>query len=731
MEKLIAGLNEKQKEAVLHKDGPLLIIAGAGSGKTKVLTSRVAQLVAEGVSPYEILAITFTNKAAEEMKNRIIESTSIHSGKALWVSTFHSMCNRILRRDIEKMGYTPRYNIYDSADQESLMKKVMKELNIDDKQLTPKGVLYAISNLKNNLISPVAASKKAQNYFEERVANIYRYYQEKLHSLDSLDFDDLLYLTLELFKAHPEVLKEYQERFRYIFIDEYQDTNYVQYLLTQMLAARFKNLCVVGDPDQSIYGWRGADMTNILNFEKDYPGAKVIFLEQNYRSTDQILTAANAVIKNNRERKPKNLWTNKKEGELLTCYEAETEGEEAVYLAREIERLKRKGYPYKDIAILYRTNSQSRIIEKNLARYGIPYKLFGGLSFFKRREIKDVLAYLQFLNNPKDQIAFERIINTPKRGIGTTTVDKILRHAALENLGLEESLVESKNYLNAGSYKKIEGFYGLIQEFRGMENPSVTELTEAIISKTGYLKELEVERTEEARDRIANVKEMLSETREFDLHDEDKTLESFLGNIALYSETDDLNDDNKVTLITLHMAKGLEYKVVFIVGMEEGIFPHYRSLGNPLEMEEERRLCYVGITRGKEKVYLTRAYLRNQYGITRGNESSRFLNEIPGNLKEYPNRQYQEEKKTYIRDTVPSQNSNRQDPGRGNTGVSASMAEGFGLGDRIHHSKFGEGVVVSLEGTGKDTILSIAFPNSGIKKLMAMYAPIKKITRQV
>lgn len=725
MNRLLTGLNDKQKEAVTFGDGPLLIIAGAGSGKTKVLTNRIAHLIEQGVSPYEILAITFTNKAAEEMKNRIADATSNFTTKALWVSTFHSMCNRILRRDIEALGYTVRYNIYDTSDQESLMKKVLKELNIDDKKFTAKAVLYAISTLKNNLISPSQASKKAGDYFEETVARIYKHYQAKLHAVDSLDFDDLMYLTVELFNKKKDVLQYYQNRFRYIFIDEYQDTNYVQYLLTRMLAEKHKNICVVGDPDQSIYGWRGADMGNILNFEKDYPGAKVVFLEQNYRSTEQILAAANSVIKNNSDRRPKNLWTDKKDGELITCFEADTESEEAVYLAREIERLIRKGYRYKDIAILYRTNAQSRIIEKSLARYGINYRLFGGLSFFKRKEIKDIIAYLQFLNNNKDQIAFERIINTPKRGIGDATVNKILDMATEQELTIEESMARASEYLSSASARKVAGFLEMINKFREMTERSLTELTESVINETGYLKELELERTDEARDRIANVKELLSETREFDLHDEEKTLESFLGNIALYSETDEMNDDNKVTLITLHMAKGLEYKVVFIAGMEEGIFPHFRSLGSSVEMEEERRLCYVGITRGREKVYLTRAYLRNQYGITRGNEISRFINEIPHDLKDYPHKEQEAGRKTYERDTFMSRPSaeNRSAAGE------ESIKTGFRLGDKIHHSKFGEGVIVQQEGEGKDLLLSIAFPNSGIKKLLALYAPIKKISR--
>lgn len=728
MEKLLTGLNEKQKEAVTYGDGPLLIIAGAGSGKTKVLTSRIAHLIEKGVSPYEILAITFTNKAAEEMKNRIAVATSNFTTKALWVSTFHSMCNRILRRDIEALGYSTHYNIYDSSDQENLMKKVLKELNIDDKKFTAKAVIYAISILKNNLISPEQANKKASDYYEETVAKIYKHYQRKLQTVDSLDFDDLMYLTLELFKKKKEVLEYYQDRFKYIFIDEYQDTNYVQYLLSKMLGEKHKNICVVGDPDQSIYGWRGADMGNILNFEKDNPGAKVVFLEQNYRSTEQILAAANSVIKNNSDRKPKDLWTNKKEGDLITCFEAETESEEAVYLAREIERQVRKGYKYQDMAILYRTNAQSRIIEKSLARYGIAYRLFGGLSFFKRKEIKDIIAYLQFLNNPRDQIAFERIINTPKRGIGSTTVDKILNFVSVEEVGIEESMKRANEYLNSGTAKKVLGFLQMIGEFRTMEGCSLTELTEAIINKTGYLKELELERTDEARDRIANVKELLSETREFDIHDEEKTLDSFLGNIALYSETDELNDDNRVTLITLHMAKGLEYKIVFIAGMEEGIFPHFRSLGSTVEMEEERRLCYVGITRGREKVYLTRAYLRNQYGITRGNEMSRFINEIPSSLKDFPHKEQAAAKKTYERDTFMSRSTSSFGENSNAVGEEPQLT-GFRLGDKVFHSKFGEGVIVQLEGEGKDLLLSIAFPNSGIKKLLAMYAPIKKLSR--
>lgn len=716
MIKLIDGLNRKQKEVILHQEGPLLVIAGAGSGKTKVLTNKIAYLLEKRISPYDILAITFTNKAAEEMKERIKLNASSFNVKALWVSTFHSMCNRILRKNIEVLGYSARYNIYDSSDQEVLIKKVIKELNIDDKKFTFKSILYGISVLKNNLIDPQEAGKKATDYFEEIVAKIYKRYQEKLKEIDSLDFDDLLYLTVKLFRTNKDILDHYKERFKYIFVDEYQDTNYVQYLLTKMLAEKYQNICVVGDPDQSIYGWRGADMSNILNFEKDYLGAKVIFLEQNYRSTDQILKAANAVIKNNSSRKPKNLWTGNKNGELLTCFEAETEVEEAVYLAKEIGELVRHGYSYGDIAILFRTNSQSRIIEKSMVKYGINYKLYGGLSFFKRKEIKDILGYLQYLNNPKDIIAFERIINTPKRGIGKTTVNKILFNSENKGLTLEESLKDGESYLTTGIFKKITGFLKLMGNLKNkLDTSSVTELTETIIKETGYLKELDVEMTEEARDRIANVKEFLSETKDFDLQDDEKKLESFLENIALYSETDDLSNEAKVTLTTLHMAKGLEYKVVFIVGMEEGIFPHYRSLSDYKEMEEERRLCYVGITRGKEKVYLTRAYIRNQYGITRGNEESRFIGEIPLDLKNYPNRKSQKFKSSYNGDTVQA-------------------AKGFGeidfrLGDKVFHNKFGEGVIVQQDETGQNIVISIAFPNAGIKKFLAMYAPIKKISK--
>ena len=713
MTELLMGLNDRQKEAILHKDGPLLIIAGAGSGKTRVLTRRIAYLIAGGVSPYEVLAITFTNKAASEMKERIGELTSAFTSKALWVSTFHSMCNRILRQKIEALDYTVHFNIYDSSDQEALIKKVIKEQRIDDKKFTPRSLLYAISNCKNRMEDYLTVQKKASNFFEETVGQVYEGYQKALKEANSLDFDDLLYLAVKLFKKHPDVLSKYQERFKYISVDEYQDTNYVQFLLVKMLAGKYNNICVVGDPDQSIYGWRGADMNNILDFEKDYPNAKTIYLEQNYRSSETILTAANAVIENNSERKPKSLWTENKGGELICCYEATDESEEAIFVVREIDKIARKEKrPYSDFAVFYRTNAQSRIIEKSLARYGIPYKLYGGVSFFKRKEIKDIIAYLQYLNNPADVIGFERIINTPKRGIGKATVDKIFAFARDHEITLEESLNRVDDYLSATTLTKVKGFIGLIRILKErVGNVSLTELTEAIIKETGYLKALEVEKTEEAKDRILNVQELLSETREFDLYDEEKTLEAFLANTALYSETDELNDDEKVTLITLHMAKGLEYKVIFITGMEEGIFPHYRAQGDPLEMEEERRLCYVGITRGEEKVYLTRAWQRNQFGITRGNDKSRFLDEIPEELLEFPHRTTTEKRDTFVRDPFEK----------------AKDGGGFSLGDHVFHSKFGEGMIVKVDGEGGDGVLSIAFPNLGIKKLIAKYAPIKKI----
>lgn len=712
---LIKGLNERQKKAILHKDGPLLVIAGAGSGKTKVLTRRIAYLIAAGISPYSILSITFTNKAANEMKERIAEFTSGFTSKALWVSTFHSMCNRILRKEIESLGYTIHFNIYDSSDQEALIKKVIKEHGIDDKKFTSKNLLQAISNCKNRMEDYLDVKKKNSDFFKDVLSRIYESYQKALKEANSLDFDDLLYLVVKLFKKYPDILKKYQERFKYISVDEYQDTNYVQFLLIKMLAGKYNNVFVVGDPDQSIYGWRGADMNNILNFEKDYPNTKIIYLEQNYRSTETILAAANSIIKNNNDRKLKSLWTKNKSGELIRCHEAIDENEEAIFVVREIEKITRKEKrPYSDFAVFYRTNAQSRIIEKNLVRYGIPYKLYGGTNFFKRKEIKDIIAYLQYLNNPADIIGFERIINTPKRGIGKTTIEKILSFVKCHEIALEESLNRANEYLSVAILIKVRGFVDLIRKLRELtDTVSLTELVEAILKETNYLKVLEVKKTEEAKDRILNVQEFLSETREFDLYDEEKTLEAFLANTALYSEIDALNDDEKVILTTLHMAKGLEYQVVFIMGMEEGVFPHYKAQIDPFEMEEERRLCYVGITRGEEKVYLTRAWQRNQFGITKGNTKSRFLGEIPEELLEFSSIAKIKKRDTLV---IDSFKKNEDD-------------SGFALGDRIFHSKFGEGMIVKVGTEGVDSIFSIAFPNLGIKKLIAKYAPIKKLSR--
>ena len=713
MTELLIGLNERQKEAILYKDGPLLIIAGAGSGKTRVLTRRIAYLIAGGVSPYEILAITFTNKAASEMKERIRELTSGFTSKALWVSTFHSMCNRILRQEIEVLGYTIHFNIYDSSDQEALIKKVIKKNKIDEKKFTPKSFLYAISDCKNRMEDYLIAQKKGSDFFKDTIGQVYESYQKALKEANSLDFDDLLYLTVKLFKKYPDILGKYQERFKYISVDEYQDTSYVQFLLVKMLAGKYNNICAVGDPDQSIYGWRGANMNNILDFEKYHINTKTIYLEQNYRSSEIILAAANSVIKNNSDRKPKSLWTENKGGKLICCYEAADESEEAIFVVREIEKISRKEKrPYSDFAVFYRTNAQSRIIEKSLARYGIPYKLYGGVSFFKRKEIKDIISFLQYLNNPADPIGFERIVNTPKRGIGKATVEKIFAFTRDQEITLEDSLNRLDEYLSDTIAAKVKCFIDLIKILRELVgNVSLTELTEAIFKKTGYLKSLEVEKTEEAKDRILNVQELLSETREFDLYDEEKTLEAFLSNIALYSETDELNNDEKITLITLHMAKGLEYKIIFIIGMEEGIFPHYRVQEDSFEMEEERRLCYVGITRGKEKVYLTRAWQRNQFGITRGNDKSRFLGEIPEELLEFPHRVTIKKRDNFIRDLLKKDKD----------------GSGFALGDRIFHSKFGEGMIVKVGGEVSDDVISIAFPNLGVKKLIVKYAPIKKI----
>jgi len=710
---LLHHLNPAQHEAVTHQDGPLLIIAGAGSGKTRVLTTRIAWLISQRVEPENVLAITFTNKAAREMKSRI-QTLVGDNARNIWVSTFHSMGNRILRRHIGRLGYETNFAIYDSDDSARLHKENVKELGMDDKKFTPRAVAAAISRLKNELKTPAQAEAAASgDYYQEQMARLYFLYERKLRQANALDFDDLQLKMVALFRDHPEVLRQYQEKFRYISVDEYQDTNRVQYTLVKMLAARHRNLCVVGDPDQSIYGWRGADMRNILDFEKDYPEARVITLIQNYRSTGHILKAANGVITRNQDRRDKELWTDREDGKQLKLYEGQDENHEAWFIASEIEAGMKKGRRYSDFAVLYRTNAQSRALEKTMKRQAIPYRIYGGVSFYARKEIKDILGYLAVLHNPRDLVNLRRVINVPKRGIGDATVEKVVEYARENELPVYEAVGATDN-LASGPRNKLQAFFTMMESLREkVDRVPLTELVGEILENTGYMEALRAERTPESVSRIENLQEFLTETMNFDRHSEDKTLEGFLAETSLYTDMDSGDGSgDAVTLLTIHSAKGLEFPVVFVAGMEEEIFPHQRVQYSESELEEERRLCYVAITRGMEQVYLTRAWQRNMFGMTRCNPPSRFLDEIP---KECLLGSFERDKEIQRQEDLERAGTPGSDPGA------------YLLGDRVVHAKFGEGVIVATEGRGPDTQLSIAFPGQGIKIFMAQFAPIRKV----
>ncbi|MGV3464030.1 MAG: DNA helicase PcrA, partial [Heyndrickxia sp.] len=641
-DRLLAGLNPEQQEAVKATDGPLLIMAGAGSGKTRVLTHRVAYLMVEkGVNPYNILAITFTNKAAREMKDRI---GKIMGGVAeeVWISTFHSMCVRILRRDIDRIGINRNFTILDPTDQQSVIKGILKDKNIDPKKFEPRAILGTISSAKNELVTPEEYSKLVGGFYEQVVSDVYEEYQRRLRKNQALDFDDLIMMTIQLFNRVPETLEFYQRKFQYIHVDEYQDTNRAQYMLVKMLASRFQNICVVGDSDQSIYRWRGADIANILSFEKDYPRAKVIMLEQNYRSTKRILHAANEVIKNNANRKPKKLWTENAEGQKISYYRADSEQSEAQFVARKIKEMVDSGErKLSDIAILYRTNAQSRVMEEVLLKSNIDYHIVGGIKFYDRKEIKDILAYLRLIANPDDDISLQRVINVPKRGIGSTSFDKIARYAADNDISIYTALKEI-DFIGVSPKiaKAAYEFYELIKNYTQMqEYLSVTELVDEILDKSGYREMLHAEKSLEAQSRLENIDEFLSVTKNFEEGSEDKSLVAFLTDLALVADIDRLdekeeNNNDAIVLMTLHSAKGLEFPVVFLIGLEEGVFPHSRSLMEEAEMEEERRLAYVGITRAEQDLYVTNAAMRTLFGRTNMNPVSRFINEIPEDLLE-------------------------------------------------------------------------------------------------
>ncbi len=646
MNPLLTGMNDRQAEAVQTTDGPLLIMAGAGSGKTRVLTHRIAYLIDEKlVNPWNILAITFTNKAAREMKERAFSLNP--ATEDCLIATFHSMCVRILRREADHIGYNRNFTIVDPGEQRTLMKRILKNLNLDPKKWNERAILGTISNAKNDLIDEVAYENMAGDMYTEIVAKCYTAYQKELRQSEAMDFDDLIMLTLRLFDQNPDVLTYYQQRYQYIHVDEYQDTNHAQYQLVKLLASRFKNICVVGDADQSIYGWRGADMQNILDFEKDYPEAKVVLLEENYRSTKTILQAANEVIRNNRNRRPKNLWTQNEDGEEIVYYRANDEQDEALFVARTIDQLTREGYSHKDFAVLYRTNAQSRTVEEALLKANIPYTMVGGTKFYSRKEIRDVISYLNLIANPSDNISYERVVNEPKRGVGPGTVEKIRNFAASQKVSLLEASSQIMLSLVKGkAAQSVFDFANLILNLRErLDELTVTELVEIVLEKTGYTEQLVAQGTLESQARIENIEEFLSVTKNFDEYSENDTEETgldklsrFLNDLALVADTDDAGtqESSEVTLMTLHAAKGLEFPVVFIIGMEENVFPLSRATEEEDELEEERRLAYVGITRAEKVLFLTNANSRLLYGKTNYNRPTRFLNEISSDLLRLP-----------------------------------------------------------------------------------------------
>lgn len=736
------GLNPQQAEAVINTEGPMLIMAGAGSGKTKVLTCRVANLLQKGVRPYRILAITFTNKAAAEMRERV-NNMSGPAAKDVWLFTFHAFCARFLRMEIDKLpGYGGNFAIYDTADSQNLIKQILKEMNLDDKRFQPSGILSRISNAKNALQDAAAFARQAGDFYEQKVADIYSRYEQKLQLNNALDFDDLLMLSIKLLQENKEVREKYQDRFDYLLVDEYQDTNHAQYLLTKFLAAKHRNICVVGDADQSIYGWRGADIQNILDFEKDYPDAKVIKLEQNYRSTQIILNAANAVIENNTGRKPKNLWTENKSGADIIYFQAVDERDEARFVIEQLQNLQRtENKKLGDMAILYRTNTQSRIFEEMLIKSGISYNMVGGLKFYERKEIKDIIAYLRVIFNPADSLSLLRIINVPKRGIGDASLAKIQAYAAANNVSLFEAVSNAAaiDGLSSRFVSKLDDLAGIIFELMNLANEApVEDLIDRVLRDTGYLEELENERTPQAQSRIDNLHELISVAQEFAASEEENNLENFLAHVALVSDIDDTElGEDAITLMTLHSSKGLEFPVVFLVGMEEGLFPHARTLMDETEIEEERRLCYVGITRAKEKLFLSSTKMRTIYGNTVTYPPSRFLQEIPARLVKTIKRQErfsalenfkQVSEKYSARPQKPASTFNPhsfmpQKPAAAAGGTGTR----FNTGDRVSHSKWGEGMVVSVKDSPDGQEVKVAFAGAGVRSLLTKYAVLKKL----
>ncbi|HBF39668.1 MAG TPA: DNA helicase PcrA [Firmicutes bacterium] len=728
---ILANLNEPQREAVCHTEGPLLILAGAGSGKTRVLTHRIAYLISKGVQPWQILAVTFTNKAAGEMKERV-EGLIGPAARTMWVSTFHSACVRILRQDIGELGIEKNFVVFDTQDQLIIIKNILKEMNLSDKTYHPKALLSSISSAKNELIGVDEYQHQAADHFARITADVYKQYQKKLRSNNGLDFDDLIMLTVRLFNEVPAVLEKYQERFRYIMVDEYQDTNHAQYILINLLASKYQNLCVVGDDDQSIYSFRSADIRNILEFERDFPEVKVIKLEQNYRSTKNILHVANEVIKNNRGRKNKELWTENYEGEKIQLYQADDERDEARFVSEEIARqVREEDRKYSDFALLYRTNAQSRSFEEAMMGRDLPYRVIGGVRFYERKEIKDILAYLRLVYNPVDKVSLGRIINTPKRGIGEASYERFLYFLEDNNYTVFEGFehIMEVPSLTSRGIKPLQEFQQLLTNWVGKRDVlSVKDLAEDILNTSGYLLELRNEGTIEAQSRLENIDEFIALTVNFERNSDDKSLAAFLETVALVADIDNYQaDSDAVVMMTLHSAKGLEFPVVFLVGLEEGLFPHSRSLMENRELEEERRLCYVGITRARQRLYITYANMRTMYGNFNNSIPSRFLMELPKesiiNIK------------MLRKNFTPAASAASAPAGKAVKPVyspkpvpqKGTNPDEIQIGSKVNHPKWGIGTVVTKEGNGAEAQVKIAFPGLGIKSLILAYANLEKI----
>ena len=744
-------LNKPQKEAVFHTEGPLLILAGAGSGKTRVLTHRIAYLIEEkGVNPWNILAITFTNKAAEEMRQRVDSLVGI-GAESIWVSTFHSMCVRILRRYIDRLGYDNRFTIYDTDDQKTLMKEVCRKTDIDTKRFKERMLLSVISSAKNEMILPEEFELNAGGDFVQlKIAKVYKEYEAQMRANNALDFDDLVVKTVQLLETQPDVRENYQERFRYIMVDEYQDTNTVQFRLVSLLAGKYRNLCVVGDDDQSIYKFRGANIRNILDFEKEFSDAKVIKLEQNYRSVGNVLEVANSVIRNNKGRKEKTLWTDNEKGEKIRLRQFDTAYDEAQFIAEDIKDETAQGANYSDHAVLYRTNAQSRLLEEKFVAMNIPYKIVGGINFYSRREIKDVLSYLKTIDNGKDDLAVRRIINVPKRGIGLTTINRIQESAAARGIGFYDALSAPDLIPGIGrSASKLDSFAALIEYFKGRsEESGVTDLLTEVIEKTGYTESLEADDPEELEARVQNIDELVSKAAVYEESCSDRgerpTLSGFLEEVALVADIDSVAEDRDyVILMTLHSAKGLEFPHVYLAGMEDGLFPSYMSISgdDPEELEEERRLCYVGVTRAEEKLTLTCARMRLVRGERQYNSMSRFIKEMPSALIDTGKREggFSQnvslgEKRTYSSEVSGYKRSAyAQKPAfaaiQKGSGLMAKKSEGlsYGVGDRVRHVKFGDGTVTEIKEGGRDYEVTVQFDTAGVRKMFALFAKLIKI----